>query len=633
MDQVKDFLEKHVQWIAVGLGGVVLLWALWAFVIQQSVGVELNGRFTGPADVDDEVLRGEGYALRSAMGGPPANVDGPDGDLGQNFQENLAMASNAPITLATSAIGSRPYLIPDSIVEGIDDGQIDGLPTIPVATMTAVGSGRAFVEVPDNANEPDGAFSEEDLNYVVGRFELDMAQLQAMFAEAALPPAGRRTTVLQVQPMRQRQLPDGTWTEAEPVAPLRNLALPEMPAADAELEVKKEYVAVMQELADDIVRPPFYRVIAGNDPNNIVGGPAPINPEAPADDNDAFDRGPADIDDPYGMPGDRTPGYPGNGGGDYNPYPGGGNRQGGGGYNPYPGGGNRQGGSGGRNFNAGTGDYGQTNGAANGSGNGTTLFRQDRDGRDSGGVGRGGGSGYNPYPGDSSGRGYPGQSGSPYDGARNPYGPSDDQGNDPAGDDQPRGPVFTGSVPADFAPGEVLPSIEGYFFDENIQQGETYRYNVVYSIKNPLFDTTNIVPQDNKELLETVAITVDSTSAEYESAWSEPISVESLTYWYMINKLPDNRVTFRVFKWQNGQWQSEDFKVEPGDSIGEMVGDIDYRTQQVLVDVRKNPMNARESYAIVQDQAGRFKQHTDDDRELDRYDELERASKSVASAD
>ena len=39
MRKVLDFLEKNVQWLAIALGGVYLLWMVWSYVINPVVKV------------------------------------------------------------------------------------------------------------------------------------------------------------------------------------------------------------------------------------------------------------------------------------------------------------------------------------------------------------------------------------------------------------------------------------------------------------------------------------------------------------------------------------------------------------------------------------------------------------------
>ena len=653
MDQVKAFLEKHVQWIVVGLGGVVLLWALWAFVIQRSVGVELANGFYGPADVDREVLESEGAALNSQITGIGATIPVPEGGLDQEFRRNVTLEANVPQQMLASAFSSRPYVVPEDDEDYNRQIDLNTLPELPIAMLREVGSGRAYVRVPQNAAQPGAGFNEEDLIYAVVRYRLDAAAMSEAFNKAALPPAGRRTNVLQVRAMRQRQMPDGTWGDEQQVAYLRNVALPDMPGDDASMDEKRRYVEQTQDLADAIVQPDFYEIISGIDPDTVAVGedgvPVDGDDEFPGNPNGQFPpRGNGDTGD-----GSRTPGSPYPGGG----YPGGygpGGYGGPGGYdgsgNPYsPGnnGGNNRG-----NSNGPRSDSGDTN-----PGNDDILLGQDRDNRGGsgqpggsgpGGYGQPGGSGPGGYgqPGGSGPGGYDRGSGS-YDpsAGRTPSGPANNNDRDRRdrrntgtnnNDDAPAdAPVERraqlGVVPNDFDPNEFPNGIDGYIIDEQVQQGETYRYNIVYSIRNPLFDTQNLAPANMPQLVEQLPLSVSTQSDEWQTGWSEPLTVESLTYWYMVNKLPDNRVTFRVFRWQNGQWQKSDFKVEPGDSLGEVVDGVDYRTGQVLVDVRTDP-STNDAYSLLLDKVGRFARHSDEDRNLPRFEELQRASDAVASS-
>jgi len=56
MKKVLDLLEKNVQWLAMGLGALYLLWMVWTYVINSPVkvtGVAPNP--LSPGDVDSYI--------------------------------------------------------------------------------------------------------------------------------------------------------------------------------------------------------------------------------------------------------------------------------------------------------------------------------------------------------------------------------------------------------------------------------------------------------------------------------------------------------------------------------------------------------------------------------------------------
>jgi hypothetical protein len=170
-------------------------------------------------------------------------------------------------------------------------------------------------------------------------------------------------------------------------------------------------------------------------------------------------------------------------------------------------------------------------------------------------------------------------------------------------DQDAEAPAAAPLPPGAFNAAQLGAPISGWAWDTDAVPGETYRYKVVYSLKNPLFGTSGVATDPN---LETVLVLPSEPPAE----WSPEITVEPLTYYYM-TETGSQQATFTVFRWQNGGWQAEKFRVSPGDYIGlpSEAGGIDYRTGQTLVDVREDPTR-RESFALLVDDQGRFTRRT-----------------------
>src|SRR3954453_20706729 len=57
MQKVLDFLERHVQWVAIALAAVFLLYTLTSYLpgLAQPVTLELDGEKLGPGDVDPHI--------------------------------------------------------------------------------------------------------------------------------------------------------------------------------------------------------------------------------------------------------------------------------------------------------------------------------------------------------------------------------------------------------------------------------------------------------------------------------------------------------------------------------------------------------------------------------------------------
>ena len=56
MQKTLDFLEQHVQWLALGLAGLVLLWVTYAYVLTP-VTIKVGSRELTPGEVDVAVKR------------------------------------------------------------------------------------------------------------------------------------------------------------------------------------------------------------------------------------------------------------------------------------------------------------------------------------------------------------------------------------------------------------------------------------------------------------------------------------------------------------------------------------------------------------------------------------------------
>ena len=634
MDKVKELLERHVQWIAVAVGGLVFMWALWTYVLSPDpvVSADVAGeQQVGPGEVDEVILSRLARDLEGKLDGAPAVVPEPP-NLTREILASIELGEPAP-RIPLASLPASPYPSGfDAVESGGEDEGLDSLPTLPPALILAVEGGRGEYEVPSplpddaeidfadpDAPLPDRPTAPEDLTYAVVRYAIPAQALRQQFADTALPESYQVTNVLDVTLLRERRLPDGTWGERAEVPRLRNYLAPAMPETSASLTDKRAYMDWARANADAIVQPPFYALIQGDDPRYLAD-PA-LDDEAAGGDNADVADNPIDPDTGFHAgfdPNDRDTWPPNDeltpqerrairdarrnpGGDDGNPYgPGGGNPYGPGGGNPYGGGGASNGG----------GD----------NGNGGVVNLQNRGGGQPGGQPDGPPDGYyNPY----------GGYGGPPDGGFNPYDPyGGAEGAE--GPDQPGPARDAGAVPGEFNPVRLETDIEGWAYDESAVPGETYRYNVVYSLRNPVFATTNVT--DDPSLEERLAITADPTSAGWAERWSRGVRIEATARWFMKATTVDGRgARFDVFRYQNGRWQSETFKVEPGEMLGETVDGVDYATGRVLADVRTDP-SSRDRVAVLVDAQGRLSVHDDDEDESADYGELARLAREGAQA-
>ena len=101
MQKVVAFLEKHVQWVAIGLGAVYLLWMVWSYLLNSPVTVTTaDGTKLTPGKVDQKVYTDTATKLETAIKNERASIAITTPDLNNilvafNQQAQLpALASN-----------------------------------------------------------------------------------------------------------------------------------------------------------------------------------------------------------------------------------------------------------------------------------------------------------------------------------------------------------------------------------------------------------------------------------------------------------------------------------------------------------------------------------------------------------
>src|SRR6478672_11388453 len=58
MKKVTDFLERYCQWLAIGAGGVYLLWMVYSFVLTNSAWqIPVGGETKSHGEVDESVAQ------------------------------------------------------------------------------------------------------------------------------------------------------------------------------------------------------------------------------------------------------------------------------------------------------------------------------------------------------------------------------------------------------------------------------------------------------------------------------------------------------------------------------------------------------------------------------------------------
>ena len=297
MQKVVTALEKNVEWIALGLAGLWVLYVVWAFVITKPVAAEIGGTQYSAASVDPAIKNDAADKLANAIGRDSGSMEiivpeitlvwdlNPPGPLPHssiasvpveefNLQEQLPpdpSNPNKPI-VPGDKVAQLPTLPQPRILEVISDkGQV--IPPVIQQNPNQVGpEGIAAQPLlppqPQQQLPPDapGAINPQFANakdawwvWVTGKF--NEAAVQQAFDAARIPRHMARMEYLAVEVQREELLPDGKgWGNAKLIPPLKQNA----PPAGMERErAPLEYLqwALQQQNQYVILEPPFFQTI------------------------------------------------------------------------------------------------------------------------------------------------------------------------------------------------------------------------------------------------------------------------------------------------------------------------------------------------------------------------------------
>lgn len=108
--------------------------------------------------------------------------------------------------------------------------------------------------------------------------------------------------------------------------------------------------------------------------------------------------------------------------------------------------------------------------------------------------------------------------------------------------------------------------------DETAQPGQTYRYRLVYKLKNPVFGVRNLAPDPMVN-----QFVIDSQPSD----WSPPVVAPPVTKFWVAS-VNGSRTLLDVFRYSNGVWTpSKNTQVNPGDQVpGTNLTVVDVRTAE-----------------------------------------------------
>lgn len=143
-------------------------------------------------------------------------------------------------------------------------------------------------------------------------------------------------------------------------------------------------------------------------------------------------------------------------------------------------------------------------------------------------------------------------------------------------------------------PSALTPDANGdiliWAHDDSLQEGKSYRYRLRVVVKNPVYNTNAA----EKKLADVLAL--PESAASSWSDWSKPVSiVPAVRVQLVSNVVGKDQVRFSVFRWHGGKniKCAKPFVVSCGDTVGGMEGDVDFSTDWMVADIRQVGQDTR----------------------------------------
>ena len=572
MQKTLDILERNVQWIALGLGGIFLLWSVYSYVITPPAVVTINNKKVGPGDVaiitNDVPAKNVQVAMNDNAG---IHID--QLNVAQAFDAAMSGANQTAVASVPAwsiGMGAKLGAIDSTKISGPKNGEtrIAALPVLPPAQVVSAQAGLSVVQLPEANNNQanpnarnrnnNAAVQQvaqlEDTEWVGVFFKVPADAFQKAF-QAPLngqTPAGYVTTMFEVKVERQQAEgidpttnqpiwpKDNEKVESVPALKIYRSDLKQMPSESAPKNQKYEYWEWAKANPQLVYTPEFYQITGGTPPPDI----------------DAL--------------------YTGNGNNAAAP-----NNAAGGADNGAP------------QDNATQPAAPATQPAAPASGQQTAAPANETR---------------------TLAAANPNWSYAPEDNRRfseeeyrNRYTRNGGRVTAPTGRPEMGGRFNPRNVPmpgrnfnqnAAAGAGEIDPlnmadDLRIWAYDETAKPGQIYRYRIVYKVSNPLFGTTNLA---DPKLAEQFAL------ASPPSDWTGPVTVPEKTKFWLAT-LNGNQARMDIFtidQGANGQgeWKVSKQSLTPGDQVP--------GTDWTLVDVRGEATRERDHYVLLTSDTGQM---------------------------
>jgi hypothetical protein len=560
MQKTLDILERNVQWIALGLGGIFLLWAAYSYVVTPPATVEINKAHVGAGDMSPRTEEGPAKAVQTAMN-DNTGIQIPQLNVAQAFHQAMTAPGGVAVPMYAFGLSAKSSIInPGPGPGNVNNTRIAELPKLPPAQVVSAQTGLSVVNEPENNNAANPnlpnrnavavqpVVKTDDLAWVGGFWKISADQLKKAFQA---PVAGRQmdpqlynTTMLEVEVQRQQAQgvdangqqiwPKDDQYEVVPAIKLYRQEVRKMPTESAAPAQKYDYADWAEKNPQFVYTPEFYQVSGGAPPPDLTAIYTPANGanngaagagDTGASDNATQPAAPNVTTQPGAAPaGARQKGQPAGSQPSVR-------------ANPEP--------------------FYLLQDNTRPRNNYDSYYRRFE--------------GRRPVP-------PPGPPGSPM---------------------RPLPPSVTGQgFNQAFAAGEgkidplnLQDDLRIWAYDDTAKPGQTYHYRIVYKMRNPVFSTTNVA---DPKLAGQLAL------VSPPSEWTPPVSVpEKTKFW--IATLSGSKANLDVFQWEKGEWK----KLPPKES-GLTPGDQVPGTDWTVVDVRGEGGRERDKYVLLTNDTGQM---------------------------
>lgn len=286
MQKLLDILEQYVEWIALGVAALFLLFVVVVYLIGTPVSGKVGEETVTLSNVDDYIYDTSAAGLESAMQHnalPQATIE----PYARRFGELMEL-KQVPAPQAQGGLWMMAGVTPGAPVQQVSlassggpatrrDGAIAKLPDeLPAPSFDKASMGRSSVTTSAEGAQAAAGPTSDKLWVTVG-FTVSPDEIEKTLTAASIP-SSLHTAFLRVQVIREEQFPDGKWGKPTEISPLAMSGVPEFPSPRRSSE-QWSYLDWASRNVQTLLVPPFYQVVEGDQ----WYAPGQPNPNIPAE--------------------------------------------------------------------------------------------------------------------------------------------------------------------------------------------------------------------------------------------------------------------------------------------------------------------------------------------------------------